>query len=188
MKQHQVHERDCDIEGLEDLALDRLDAARAAIVRAHLGLCSACRAAYELFAEERELFVRRAAIVGGGPNLAASLEGRVATAIADEVRARRSRRAGAVRAVLALVACSTAFVGTSWLDRGVGPADRHASSREPSASVSGVDEPLACALPVSGFVHVSDRAVSCAVSDRAASLVEGRALCEDVVTSSVATP
>jgi hypothetical protein len=57
-----------------------------------------------------------------------------------------------------------------------------------TAALTSLDEPLACALPVSGFVRTSDRAPACAVRESVASLVSDRALCEDVATCSSATP
>ena len=152
--------------------------------------------------EEAELFARRRVVLR--PPVA--LEARVLAAVGEVAAARSSRRtrvASATRLALALAACVAAVAGDPAALRGALHSARgESSSLTTSLAISidgrgaSFDEPLACALPASGFVRASDRVAACGMREGApSSMRQARALfsapdhqlCEEV-TSSFARP
>jgi hypothetical protein len=191
---------DCDLEHCEQLeAIEELalfgplgGVARTAAATAHLESCAACREEYELLRAERTLFERRETVISEP----ASLEADVSRAVASAAEARSARRAtlaSATRVSFALAACVTALLGQGFFDRAAPAAAKAASPMDVITTTSSFDEPLACALPVSGFVSPHDVGGACAVrgvDEGLASTIPGhdREICEERVTSSVATP
>jgi hypothetical protein len=127
----------------------------------HLATCASCSATFESLSEERALFVRRAPFVPPPP-----------VAIPD-VAPSPSRR----HAFVTLLACAAAVMGLWWRPAASPSSEAAAlTSLRPPA----FDEPLACLFPASGADLASDGPRACIMQDRAT--------CEEIVTSSVATP
>jgi predicted anti-sigma-YlaC factor YlaD len=189
------------VDEIEELALELLTDVEEERARAHLASCHDCRAAHERLVEERALFQRRAEVMSPALSPPPYLAAAVLESI--EPPSVRGRIASASRALIAIAACVAAFTTTGWIDRAsTNECPPHARADEPTTEPgaswlsvatnatfadnrsprSSIEEPLACALPVSGVVRAnrSDDGLACVVVDRAT--------CEERVTSSIATP
>jgi anti-sigma factor RsiW len=168
------------IDRVEELVLGALAPAEAAAVRAHLARCEPCRGAHLLFAEERELLQLRAEALPPLPPLAIAFDALAADDI--EPADRRTFFARLVPAVAAAAACIATLTGAGELQRS-GGAERRIAAEPTLASplADSVDEPLACALPVSGVVRVGggEGELACA-----ASVASDRSTSEEPLSSS----
>jgi hypothetical protein len=144
----------------------------------------------------RALFERRAAVMP----LPRSLESRVMDAVDSVAHERADRRAGratATRIAFALAACVSFCVGNGWLGwpgwlEGVGSPSRSMTmtvGRDDAVAMStSMDEPLACALPVSGFVRTGPaRAQACSWPEQKVSshhdVARDPRVCEEALVS-----